>query len=289
MFLAAGYFDESSDNELEERCFTVAGYVAAGAPAVVLDLRWKALLREYDISYFKASELDNGFGEFLKFRDDPKGDVLARFSEREKVLFREIKTRFVDLICGEDGLIAISATCILRDWNLLRLEHPELIAKLPPMYQLCGHLVMLEAGFMMSDTNAANRPENRGLLRPVFDSHKEYSARFILSFDTFCQKNPIASKHLLPPIFEDDKTYHCIQAADLLAYEIRRIVGNETFDDVKRFRIAMQRLAPQVSTVYVLNYRALKLLAGRQRPDSIPIEPAFQQIPAMGVRFTDRT
>jgi hypothetical protein len=83
--------------------------------------------------------------------------------------------------------------------------------------------------------------------------------------------------------------YRCMQAADLLAYEIRRIAGNEIFDDVKRFRIAMQRLAPQVSTVYVLNYRALKLLAERQKPDFIPIEPAFQQIPAIGVRFTNRT
>ena len=265
MILVAGYFDESSDNDAEERCFTVGGYIASGAPAAILELRWNVLLGKYNLAYFKASELDNMFGQFKQHRDDPNGHANKRFSDREKQLIRDIKTEFVDLIVKEnDALIAVSATVIIRDWNLIRHEDPETIKRLPPFYQLCGHLVMLEAGLLMNSSNAINAADYRGQLRPIFDTHQEYSKRFVLSFPEFARKNPNASKFLLPPLFEKEEDYLMLQAADLFVYEMRRTVGNYHFDGREVVRKAMERLLPQISRTFVLDRRALYALVGSQ-------------------------
>jgi len=93
MWLAGGYFDESFD-ECEDRCYTIAGYIGPQLPAVILDLRWKDLLKHYNMAYFKCSELEFGFGEFAQYRDDPS-NMQAPLSAQEKAKIREIKTAFV--------------------------------------------------------------------------------------------------------------------------------------------------------------------------------------------------
>jgi len=271
MLLAAGYFDESSDNEAEERCFTVGGFVSSGAPSLVLDLRWKELIDKYQVKYFKTSELENMFGEFKKYRDDPDCYPLKRFSAREKDLIRQIKTEFVDLIVEQkEAFWAVSATVLIRDWNLLKHESPEIIARLPPFYQLCGHLVMLEAGMLIWETND-HRRHDPALLRPIFDSHDEYSKRFIFSFDVFAKKNPNCSRYLLPPLFESDESYLMLQAADLFVYEMRRTIGSFHYDKREILRKSMERLLPQVSRTFILDRDALVKMVEMQS-DYNPIQ-----------------
>lgn len=274
MLLVAGYFDESAYGESEERVFTIAGYIASGAPAVQLELRWRDLLGKYKLEYFKASELESGIGEFAKFRDNPATASKDRFTEREKTLFKDIKKDFVDLLCKQCDLIAISATVHMQHLKAFRHDKPDEFRKLPSFYQLCGQIVMMEAGFLMAETNAHNSAIYQGLLRPIFDSHQEFGPSFEAGFDAFRQKNPNASRFLLNPKFEDDRTYLCLQAADLFAYEIRRTVSNYFFEPDRNVRIAAARLFPQISKTYVLDYAALETLAGWQgRNDAIPISP----------------
>ncbi len=101
MQVAAGFFDESSDQDTEGVCYTVAGIVGENQHATtVLELRWKDVLKKYDIKYFKASELNAGEGQFKKFRDDPDSDKWVKFSERESLKFSEIKKDFTDVLTG---------------------------------------------------------------------------------------------------------------------------------------------------------------------------------------------
>lgn len=288
MWLAGGYFDESFD-ECEDRCYTIAGYIGPQLPAVILDLRWKDLLKHYNMAYFKCSELEFGFGEFAQYRDDPS-NMQAPLSAQEKAKIREIKTAFVNLICDEEHMLGISASVILRDYKLLQMQEPELAKRLPDPYTMCGQLVMVEAGTVVNWSNANSSPDNQTLLRPVFDSHEDYSFRFIKAFESFSQKNPKSAQYLLPPIYETEQTYRCIQAADCLAYEARRLVDRTVYEpnDI-RDRVAMNRLAEHVRAIYVLDYYALKHIAANQSPDRIPIEPSIDNRPKYRMIGDSRT
>ena len=81
--MAAAYFDESDDHQ---HAYGVGGFLGNQFDCVYLEWAWREhILEKYDIKYFKASELEYGFGEFAKFRDDPK-NLNAKFSSREKAL-----------------------------------------------------------------------------------------------------------------------------------------------------------------------------------------------------------
>jgi hypothetical protein len=96
--LACGYFDESTDVDTENRCYSVCGYVADGASALELSFAWADLLRKHRLRYFKASEIEYGFGEFAQYRENPD-DLTAPLSNGDKEKIVEIKTDFVSAIC----------------------------------------------------------------------------------------------------------------------------------------------------------------------------------------------
>ena len=97
---------------------TVAGFVGNGHAALDLDMRWGELLEKYDLEYFKASEIEFGFGEFVKHRDDPTKPT-DPLSDNEKGLIREIKTAFIDLICDCDEMVGVGAVVILPEYERL--------------------------------------------------------------------------------------------------------------------------------------------------------------------------
>src|SRR5947207_771870 len=96
MWHVAGYYDESDDFE---RGYAVAGFLGHQLDCVHLHWAWREkILNKYELKYFKASELNCGKGEFAKFRDHPKGDLDAKFSQREKSFFDRIKIDSIDVI-----------------------------------------------------------------------------------------------------------------------------------------------------------------------------------------------
>lgn len=273
MMLVGGYFDESTD-EFSERVYTVAGYIAPGLQASIFEMRWNGLLKKWKFDTFKASQLEYGFGDFVQYRDDPENKQ-ARLSEREKSLIREIKTEFVDLICKEPDLWGYSVTLNIRDYTLLQLQEPHLAKLIPTPYLLCAQMVMVEAGYELEVSNAASPNWAKALIRPIFDSHKVHASRMKEAFLSFKRGNPEASRHMLPPLYEDDQTYPCLQAADCLAFESRKFVDAATGDNKPDVpRKAFLRLMEHVRTAYYLDYEAMKLIASCQpQPDRQLIDP----------------
>lgn len=269
MWQAAGYYDESDDNE---KAYAVAGFIGHQHDCVHFDLAWRErILNKYGIKYFKASELNSGTGEFARFRDNPK-ELTARFSEREKALFNQIKIETIDLIVEFDTLVGIGAVLLLPDYHRLVGEYASIGKMLLAPYHFCANTMMMESGFIMQKLNASSRPLQYGLLRPVFDSHEQYSGRTKQMFDEFRRNNPITSEFLLPPIYESDQDYLMLQAADNLAYESRRLVISTDFDTHIPERKAMKRLKERVYKIYKLNYVGLKMICEAQEPESIPFE-----------------
>ena len=273
--LVGGYFDESTD-ESGDRVYTVAGYLVPGWQGSIFELRWKAILDKWNFKAFKASELEFGFGDFAQYRD-PRSRLQDQLSQREKDLIRQIKTEFVDLICKEPDLWGYSATINLRDYALLESQEPTLAARIPKPYHLCGQLVMMEAGYELAKSNAASPSWAHSLIRPVFDSHKDYAFHMKKSFESFKEKNPKSSQFMLSPIYERDQDYLCLQAADCLALESRKFVDAATGPNKPNNpRIAFVRLMEHVRSAFYLDYNALKSLASWQsQPDVRPMAPTI--------------
>jgi hypothetical protein len=127
----------------------------------------------------------------------------------------------------------------------------------------------------MTLTNEEDCPHDPGMMQPVFDIQDEYGPRFKASFPQFAKKNPKCSKFLKAPTFEPEESYRCIQAADLLAFEARKLLINRLYDPERTERIAMTRLKQHVDRLYLLDYDSLKMIASRQKADTIPIAPAI--------------
>ncbi len=270
MWQAAGYYDESDDFE---RGYAVAGFLGHQHDCVHLDFAWREkILDKYGLAYFKASELNCGKGQFAKFRDNPTGDLDAKFSKREKALFDQIKVESIDVILEFGLLIGVGAVLILPDYQRIVDEYKAVGKVVPAPYFFCAQLVMMESGFIMHRINSASSASQQGLLRPVFDSHEQYSGRAKRMFDDFSRKNPISADCLLPPHYEKDEHYLMLQVADTLAYECRRLLITEKFDTHIPERVAMRRLKERVHKIYKLDYAALKMVMEAQMPNVIPFE-----------------
>jgi hypothetical protein len=215
------------------------------------------------------------FGCFAQYRDNPL-NLKKPLSQRERDLIREIKTSFVDIICkhcSKDGISGVGATLVLRDLHLFHNQEPSLAKRLPNAYTICGDLMLLEAGKAMALSNECNRAQLPGIMQPVFDIQEEYGPRFQKSFPAFAKKNPLSSKFLKPPMFEPEERYKCLQAADLLAYESRKLLINSIYDKERPERVAMTRLRDHIDRIYLLDYEGLETIASSQRSDFIPVDP----------------
>ncbi len=281
--LIGGYFDESSDSEIQNLCYSVCGYVADGASALELSFLWRDLLKKHNLRYFKASEIEYGFGEFSQYRDDPK-ILSAPLTKREKEKIVEIKTDFVDAICA-CNVYGIGTVLLLRDYELVKAENTKAQRHLPAPWYLCSSFTMMASGMLMNEANRRHPPDRTGFLRPIFDWQEEYKGRFLESFPNFCRKNPESSRFLHPPHFEMEQDYKCLQAADCLAFEARKMLFQVEYeeDHNRPIRTAMQRLGERMYKIYKLNYEGLTIIANGQKEDAIPIAPEIENDLDLGI------
>ena len=139
--LIGGYFDESTDSPAENRCYSVCGYVADGPSALELSFKWADLLRKYNLRYFKASEIESGFGEFRQYRDD-LNNLSAPLSKNEKAKIVEIKTDFVNAICN-CNVYGIGTVLLLRDYDSLKSENSWARKNLAAPWYICSSFTLM--------------------------------------------------------------------------------------------------------------------------------------------------
>jgi hypothetical protein len=270
LVIYGAYYDESD----EKPGFSVAGYSASYQTWVHLDWKWQALLKKWNLAYFKASECENLLGEFAQYRDNPADKSPPKPHERDKLI--EIKTEFVDAICQHgDDLQGYGAVVIVDDFEKIIAENAEAnrIFMGKPYY-ICFQLCLVAAAMPARDHNQRHTvKENHVYVKPIFDSHKEYSALAKPAFDKFLLANPRSAEVLLPLDYEDDKTVTALQVADNLAYEARKHLTRQLVKSDDYIRKPMGRFRPFIYRIYRLDYEALKLIIAKQRADYIPINP----------------
>lgn len=273
MVIAGSYFDESA----AQGCFSLAGYMANYHAWVHLDWKWRELLKKWNVTYFKASECDSGFEQFAQYRDNPN-DVKARLKQHEKDKLRPAKIDFVDCILdfrheiSGDGAVVIEkdfARLVAEDGKARRLL-------MTNPYYVALQLALVGVALPVYQFNQSRPKGNRCFIKPIFDSHKEYSKYTKILFDKFAAKNPKCAEVLLPPDHESDIDTAALQASDLLAYEARKLLVGQIATPPHPERVAMTRLLPTVQRIFRLDYDTLRMLMARQKPDSISIQPTIQ-------------
>jgi len=74
---------------------------------------------------------------------------------------------------------------------------------------------------------------------------------------------------MLQPHYEDDFEYRALQAADILAYEARRLLVRTEYAKHYRSNRAWERLREKVERLYKFDYRTLNIVRERNSPNSI--------------------
>lgn len=269
LVLCSSYFDESD----ERPGFAIAGYSAAIGSWEHLDDRWHELLKRWNLKYFKASECENGLGEFAQYRDDltaPKSPLKPH--ERERL--RKVKLDFIDAICQHHhALHGYGVAIITEEFDKIIAEDPKApIVLLDKPYYIGIQLCLVAAATLVRDVNTRRSLRNKIRVLPVFGWHEEYSGMAETVFNNFAMWNPRSAGVLLIPQCDDDRTNSWLQVADTLAYEIQKQLTQETnrpSDDY--MRVPLRSLLPAIHRVFMLDCKNLKEIVRNHSCDSIPI------------------
>jgi len=177
----------------------------------------------------------------------------------------------VDAICKHnDDLQGYGAVVVLKDFNKLITEDKaalELLSDSP--YYICFQLCLLAAAMPARNANIRRTKEERIVVKPIFDSHEEYSGMAKVIFEKFSRKNPKSAEVLLSPSYDNDGNTSPLQVANTLAYEARKLLTSivrKPDDDY--VRVPMQRSLPSIYRLYKLIYDSLKAILHVSR--SIP-------------------
>ena len=272
----AGYYDES----LEGPGFAVAGYLAQYEVWIYLDWAWQDLLKKWDIKYFKASECENLLGEFAQYRDNPK-DLKSQLKQHEWEIVKRAKTQFIDAITKHShGLNGVGAAIVLPDFRKIVSEDSKALHYLTNNPYYIGLQLSLIAGTIAAaDRNDGKKyKEDHIRIKPIFDSHEDYSSVAKAVFDQFIIKNPRSARVLLPLDYENDVETSAFQIADTLAYEVRKYLADKLEKPEKEPRTAFKRLLPTIHKLYRVDYAQLRRIVEKQgTSDLIPIEPEINR------------
>jgi hypothetical protein len=263
------YFDESD----ERPGFAIAGYSAAYDTWLHVDWAWQDLLARWKLKYYKASECENGLGQFAQYRDDPN-DQKSPLKPNERDRLKEIKKQFIGAISKHhDDLQGYGAAIVTEDFHRVIAEDPaarKIFLDKP--YYIAAQLCLVAAAMPARDSNLRRTGNDRIEVRPIFDSHEEYSGIARQVFYNFMKKNPQSAEVLLQPTYEDDLTTSPLQVADTLAYEIRKQLTRKIRNpDDEYMRVPLTRLRPAIYRIYNLDYENLNTIIAHQSPDKISV------------------
>jgi Protein of unknown function (DUF3800) len=219
------YGDESESSE-SPRLFTLAAFVASN-PTGWIDLvpAWQKMLcatGPYPVDAFHANAVEQGNPPFDGWSPDQR---------------RTLVDRAVEILADTTlsaNLYAMGCTFVLDDLNAL-IPASMGNGEMPDIYERAYRVLLM---------NINQFSQFRGI-DVVFDKKKKAEGRVQRHFQTAkaaCDASPKLVGLLNTCSFADDRTVVPLQAADLLAYELRRRVWDRLRDPSTPVRPAYQRL-----------------------------------------------
>lgn len=198
-----------------------------GVPLFELDRKWEALLHRPDINieYYKASECESGTGQFAQFVKKPR-----RPTPNERVRLQAISREFISLIANE-LLVAHGIGVIQHDfYEVIKDDYARSILGDNP-FELAYDLTMIQCAWMMKEVEKS-KTENahpwqtveRDRVSFVRDDHEKYAPLSDARYLNLKNTNPEAAKYMATHSIGNDERVFKLQAADAVAYEIRRVL-----------------------------------------------------------------
>ncbi len=211
--------DESFD-PAPSGVFVVGGLLARGVAVFELARRWERLRNrpDIDIKYFKASECEHGSGEFRKFISNPKQLTTA---ERDKL--RTISHEFLRSIVNppyDKNNVCLLGIGVIQSefYDAIRDTRARAVLGETP-YRLTYALAMMSCAWAMKELGTGDA------VSFIVDEHEEHSPAAPEAYRTLLEKNPNAASYMGSFDMADDKQCDVLQAADAVAFEIRRALN----------------------------------------------------------------
>jgi hypothetical protein len=195
-------FDESGHSR-DTAFVTMAGLVAHEESWLRLEPKWKKALKAYGLSQWHTIDYANSLNEYSTWKG---------YEEKRRGAYGE----FVGLIEELDG-VPLGATVSMPDWN--QLSDAAKRSLVDPYYlllQACLHRAS-EYRIGMSGGNK---------LRVIFDDNQEFTGRIPKIYQLLRQELPFGDQLLASPGFASAASSAQMQAADIVAFEVRHFQDN---------------------------------------------------------------
>ncbi len=224
------YMDESFD-DAGTGVFVAGGLLMRGVPSFELERKWEKLRKrpDIDIGYFKASECKSGRGEFAKFVATP-GSPTPTEHQRLDSISRE----FLSLIPREEHIVVYGCGIVQADfYGVIQDTNARAILGDSP-YRLAYDFAMIQCAWAMKQLDLAIKKEKQNIafggywrerVSFVCDKHEQYSPVANDAFRNLRLMNPNAAQYMGSFDTQDDKCVEVLQAADAVAFEIRRVLN----------------------------------------------------------------
>jgi hypothetical protein len=287
------YMDESCDDS-GTGVFAVGGLLTRGVPSFELERKWEKLRKrpDIDISYFKASECKNGRGEFAKFVAAPGSP-----SPTEHQKLDSISREFLSLIPKEEYIVVHGVGILQTDfYDVIQETNACAILGVNP-YRLAYDFAMIQCAWAMKqlEQEIKRDKENvafggwwRECVSFVCDEHEQHSR---LADEAFCNlklTNPNAAEYMGTFESADDKRVEVLQAADAVAFEIRRVL-NLALGSYSALRAQFRDLADPGKvflTTHTTKDQLLHIVANHTPGEPFKLDEIMeQQLPPANIRF----
>jgi|ERR1700686_703683 len=214
MFTA--YFDESGTHA-SSRAIIVSGWVASNQQWIDFGRAWQDTLADHGLARFHMADFAQSKREFARWKGDE--------SRREGFLRRLIQ------ILRKFTRRSFSSAVIIDDYEEVNKKY-RLIETLGPPYALCGVTCVKK----VNDWRAEH-----GYLDPVlsiFEDGAQYKGKLLTNVERWDFPEPF-----LKPRFGTKDEYVALQAADLIAWEHRKLYHGLESGESRRFRGSFMALS----------------------------------------------
>jgi Protein of unknown function (DUF3800) len=196
------YFDESGHSS-NTNFVTMAGLVAHKEQWSALESKWKEALRSWKLTEWHTTHYANSLREYAEW----KGDKEKR---------REAYGEFVDLIRQADA-VPLGATVSISGWK--KMSEMTRRALIDPYY-----LVLQSCLQSAHDYRTGMASGDKMLV--VFDDTQEFKGRIPKIYEALREGMPYGDQLLEKPCFVSAGRTPQMQAADIVAYEVRQFQDN---------------------------------------------------------------
>lgn len=202
IFMLSAYFDESGHSRHTD-FVSMAGIVAPLQKWERLEIDWKEALKEFELSEWHTSDFAHSLNEYKQY----KGKEEKR---------REMYSRFMNLIRATDGM-PMGAIVSMTAWNkMLPAVQKSFLDPYFLCLQDCGH---------GASVYAIKEPPSHQVMM-IFDNNEEFKGRVPKLYEYMQRNFNYGSRLAEEPVFRSALSVVQLQAADIVAYELRQRYDN---------------------------------------------------------------